>query len=217
MSEDPRRTRLIGIEQEKATIREQMAQCANQWKRAAGEWAKTEWQRDAQRAIERHPDKVKDLAASGSLSSLKHDLGELVEAADAKVAEHFDDAPIWSHTNGIIFETEGSPKRPDESYYESYNPKHGPRPFDEPLRRLKGEALRLLDEAGLLADDEREAARRGGGGYRYPYALGWSSELTESLAPYSQHYRKVVELELERERIEGELAREEAVRLWNRA
>jgi len=219
MAEDPRQARLAEIEQEKGDARAQMARLAQAWVQAVAEWVRGDWEAEVQRAIQRDPEAVKRLSVGEGLSNLKQQLRELSDGADAKAAELLNDPALWSHLQGTVFESEGTPKRADLHFYTSpYNPHQAPKAFDDSVRLLKGEVLALLDEAGLLDSRMREAGlRRSGDRYRYPFGFDWSEEMRARMKPYSDAYERFVALEVERQDIESRLQREEAERLWNEA
>ena len=217
MTEHSPLTRLAEIQLEEARLREQMAQHAAAWQRAAAGWVGEAWDQDVQRAIHSDPDTVKTLAAQGVLTRLKLQLTQLKEAAPEKTAELFGDTRFWSHIDGTVFETEATPNRADSSVYRPRNPQQSPRILGEPLRLLRGEALGLLADAGLLNAQTREAARRTGPRRRYPYAMDVSDEMSDRVRRYSQAYQAFVTLGEERRAIEAEFEREAVDRLWDEA
>lgn len=215
MSEDKRPTRLAEIENEKTALREQMATIAAEWQGAVVKWARQQWDRDVQAALQANPEVVRSLAESGGLSKLKQDLDQLNASAPEKVAEQFDTASVWSHSAGTVFLSESSPRSTNTHFYSSYTVGQPPKSLDEPLRGVRGQALALLREVRLLEPSMREAA--GGSGHRYPYAMSWSAEMLELISQYSERYQAFVTLDAEQEKIEAEIQKEEVARLWNEA
>jgi hypothetical protein len=216
MSDDSRVERLAVIETEKTALRQQMAVEAAAFCQAAAEWVKTAWHQAVERAVNEHPDQVAKLADSGELSGLKQRVRELAESARETVDGHLNSPTLWSHIDGTVYETDHTPRGPDKRHYESYSPRP-PRVFDDAIRRLKGEVLAPLDDAGLLEPRDREAAKRGGNGYRYPYSLDWPAQLKAPLAAYSKTYQRFVELDIERGGIVQDIKSEQTAQLWDQA
>lgn len=190
------------------SLREEMAEARDRLAAALGEFAAGWFERQLKSAIDRNPQRVKELGLEGvralkaALVDLQNNVGGIVQARfleEVEWPDEQDQPPGWSMN----------------PYALSTGHSRFPKVYDDQVRRVLGAVQPVMGEYGLSIDGPDRPERSHGD--RFPYALDVPSELREPVKAYGDlcdEFARAWAMQIHAEKAK---AKAEAEDLWNRA